>query len=178
LKYEGIYTSKSGEQRMISLEDGRLLLYPPRGLKVELIPVDKDRFHPENTLATLHFSRDKKGGVDSFTLYSTESPVPWTRVNKNVPKPKAIKVSPREFDQFVGRYQAGQGYFTIIREGDKLYGKAPGENQVKQEILPIEKYLFFARNIDAQIRFNMNQNGKVMSLTIIQNGEKTATKVD
>jgi hypothetical protein len=54
--------------------------------------------------------------------------------------------------------------------------KAPGENQVRQETLPFDNHQFFAKDLDAQIKFNVDGQGKVTSLTIIQNREKTAVK--
>lgn len=177
-KYEGKYESEKHDERTISLEDGRLLYFAPNRIKSQLIPFGKDKFHLENSLTTLHFQRDKKSKIYSFEARSTERPEKWVRTKKEVAKMKAIKVVPHTYDQYVGRYKVGSEYFMIIKEDNKLYGKAPGENQIRQEILPFAKHMFFAKNLDAKVRFNVDEKGKVISLTIIQNGEKTAIKAD
>lgn len=177
-QYEGTYESQKRDERIVSLEDGKLLYFAPKWIKAQLIPIGKDKFHIENTLTTIHFHRDDKGKIRFFETHDTEREVTWIRTEKEVVKIKPIKVAPHKYDQYVGRYKVGAEYFMVIKEDDKLYGKAPGENQIRQEILPFAKNLFFAKNLDAKVRFNINENGKVVSLTIIQNGEKTAIKED
>jgi CubicO group peptidase (beta-lactamase class C family) len=176
--YEGVYQSKTKDEQIVSLEDKRLLYYSPKRIKSELTPFAKDKFHIKNTLITIVFSRDKKGEIISFTTQSPEGSSTWFRTDREVTKRQAIKIPENTLNQYVGRYQLGAGYFMIIKEDAKLYGKAPGENQVRQEILPFDNHQFFAKDLDAQIRFNVDGQGKVTSLTIIQNGEKTAAKVD
>lgn len=124
------------------------------------------------------FNRGENGKIESFTLQSTEKPITWLRTQKEVKTLKAIKVAPKTLDQYVGKYQIGSDYFMIIKEDNKLYGKAPGNNQIRQEILPYDKHKFFAKNLDAQIIFDADEKGKVIGLTLIQNGEKKAPKVD
>lgn len=177
-KYEGTYESEKRDERIVSLEGGRLLYFAPKWIKTPLVPFGKDKFHVENTLTTLEFHRDHKGKINSFETHSPERVDKWVRTEKEVVKMKAIKVSPHAYDQYVGRYRIGSEYFMVIKEGGKLYGKAPGDNQIRQEILPSGEHLFFAKNLDAKVRFNVDGKGKVISLTIIQNGEKTATKTD
>ncbi|MEJ7644846.1 MAG: serine hydrolase [Chryseolinea sp.] len=177
-EFEGVYDAEGHEDKIVSFEDGRLLCYAPKKIKTELLAVSKDRFRIQNTLTILQFSRDKKGKITACIAQNTDSPVTWMRTEKKLTKLKAIKVQPKTFDQYVGRYQFGSAYFVVLKEDSKLYGKAPGENQVRQEILPFAKHKFFAKNLDAQIRFNVNAQGKVVSLTIIQNGEKTAPRVE
>lgn len=50
--------------------------------------------------------------------------------------------------------------------------------KTRQGILPFAKHKFFAKNLNAQIRFNVNDQGKVVGLTNIQVGKKTAPRVD
>lgn len=176
--FEGVYISGAGEERVLSLEGGRLLWYPPKGMKTELMPCGNDAFHPDNTLTTIQFHRNKQGKPISFTTSDNEGSTQWSRTTKAVTKFKIVKVPAESFDAFVGKYKMGSGYFIITREADKLFGTAPGSNQVRQQILPYSRNQFFARNIDAQVRFNDDGNGNVISLTLTQGGEKTLPKVE
>jgi CubicO group peptidase (beta-lactamase class C family) len=177
-EYEGVYETEQKDERVIALEDGRLLYFPRKRGKSQLVPFNKDRFHIENSLMSIHFNRDKNGKIKSFVLESTESSIVWDRTEKEVNKFTAVKIPPEALVQYVGRYQFGSSYFEVIKEENKLYGKAPGNDQIRQEILPFGKHKFFARNLDAQIIFNVDEKEKVIGLTLIQNGERKAAKID
>ena len=177
-EYEGVYETEAKDERVIALEDGRLVYFPRKRSKSQLVPFNRDRFHIENSLMSIHFNRDMNGKVKSFILESPESPIIWARTEKEVNKMAAVKIPAETLDQYVGRYQFGSAYFEVIKEENKLYGKAPGNNQIRQEIVPFGNHKFFARNLDAQIIFNVDEKGKVIGLTLIQNGEKKAPKID
>ena len=103
-------------------------------------------------------------------------PITWTRAAGEIKTLKVISVAEKTLEKYVGNYQFSPGpIFSIVKDGKKLYGQV---GQDKKEILPYEINKFFAKEIDAKIIFNLDQNGKVISLTKIQSDEMNAKKVD
>jgi hypothetical protein len=103
-------------------------------------------------------------------------PSTWTRADQEIKTLNEINVAERTLQKYVGNYQFSPGpIFSIVKDGKKLYGQV---GQDKKEILPYEINKFFAKEIDAKIIFNIDQNGKVISLTKVQSDEMNAKKVD
>ncbi len=65
--------------------------------------------------------------------------------------------------------------FPSIIEGEHLLAQITG--QPKFEIFPYEEDKFYYKIAYAQIRFNI-ENGKIISLTLFQNGEIEAKKIE
>lgn len=174
--YQGVYESKEEGKKVIGFEDGRLLYFSKGGSKIQLFPLEKDKFLMENTLTTLEFDRNSEGKLVSFTSKGTGNSVTWIRAVSEIKTLKAIKINERELEKYVGSYQFSNGpVFAIVKENNKLFGQV-GED--KKEILPYEINKFFARDIDAKIIFNLDENDKVVGLVKIQNGEMIANRIE
>jgi hypothetical protein len=63
----------------------------------------------------------------------------------------------------------------MIVEGTQLYILPTG--QQKEELFAYEEDKFFSKTVNAQIGFNF-EGDKVVSLTLFQNGEHKAPKLD
>jgi hypothetical protein len=174
--YQAVYKSAHEGQRMIAYEDGRLLYFSKGGSKSMLIPIEKNKFVIENSLTTLEFQRNSRGDITSYDLKGTGIAITWTRAAGEIETLKVINIAERTLDKYVGNYQFSPGpIFSIVKEGKKLYGQV---GQDKKEILPYGVNKFFAREIDAKIIFNLDKNGKVVSLTKVQSDEMTAKKIE
>lgn len=89
---------------------------------------------------------------------------------------KQAKVDPQTLDAYVGEYELGAGkILTVSRKGDKLL-IAAGE-QFKSELLAESETKFFIEELDAQISFVKDQQGKVTHLIFHQGGEVEAKKI-
>jgi hypothetical protein len=55
---------------------------------------------------------------------------------------------------------------------------AQATDQMKFEILPLEKHKFFTEIVDAQFIFHIGENDEVTGLTLVQNGEHKAAKIE
>ena len=87
------------------------------------------------------------------------------------PAPKAGKVDPKTFDDFVGEYQVDPvGILTITHEGDKLFGE-PREGGEKEELQPQADGSFLVTNINAKVNFIRDDKGKVVEIQINLNGQ-------
>ncbi len=111
-------------------------------------------------------------GVDDIGMHLLDSHVPL------LPAPndhKEITVDPKLFDGYVGQYQLAPNFIlTITRDGSHLFAQATG--QPKIEIFPESDREYFYKVVDAQVTFETDNNGRVTSLTLHQNGANQSAK--
>ena len=89
---------------------------------------------------------------------------------------KAIRVDPKIFDAYVGRYEIGpDAFLAITREGDRLMGQATGNGQ--SEIFPESETVFFLNSAtDATVTFVNDGKGKVTHIVVHMRGSDTTAK--
>jgi CubicO group peptidase (beta-lactamase class C family) len=88
----------------------------------------------------------------------------------------AVKVDPKIFDSYVGRYELRPDFiFTITRDGDRLLLEATGQPQA--ELFPESATKFFLKVVDAQVTFVKNEAGEVTHLILHQGGDRQAKKI-
>ena len=88
---------------------------------------------------------------------------------------KEVPVDAKLFDGYVGRYQlAPNFFFTVTREGDRLFVQATG--QAKFQVFPEGPKDYFLKVTDAQITFETDAQGKAASLVLHQNGVNQPAK--
>jgi serine-type D-Ala-D-Ala carboxypeptidase/endopeptidase len=83
--------------------------------------------------------------------------------------PPTLVVAPSDLDAYVGSYELSSAFMiTITRQGDQLF--AQGSGQAPLRVYESEKDIFYFRAVDAQLIFNRNDSGTVISVTLDQNG--------
>ncbi|HLF65215.1 MAG TPA: DUF3471 domain-containing protein, partial [Saprospiraceae bacterium] len=81
-----------------------------------------------------------------------------------------IQVSEDILQTYPGSYELMPGFSIVItRDGTQLYGQATG--QAKFELFPKTETEFYLKVVDAQVKFNKNDDGSVKSLTLYQGGQ-------
>ncbi len=91
----------------------------------------------------------------------------------------ADSYDPESFDDYVGRYSldaAPTFILTFTREGDTLFTQATGQQRV--EIVPTSDSTFALTVVEASVIFHRDEDGEVDGLTLNQNGENHATRID
>ena len=86
---------------------------------------------------------------------------------------------PEDFDDFVGRYAldvASNFILTFTREDDTFYTQATGQQRL--EIRPTSDSTFALTAVEASVVFHRNEEGEVIGLTLNQNGQNHATRLD
>lgn len=84
-------------------------------------------------------------------------------------KHAAIKLDPKIYDQYAGRYQLGPDVeLTVRREGGHLYVRLTGQDFL--EIFPESETNFFLKAVEAQLSFVKNPEGKVTDAVLHQDG--------
>ena len=113
-------------------------------------------------------------GVDDIGLHLLYAASPLAAAPKTH---QEIKVDPKLFDGYVGRYLMNPSFIlTITRDEDRLYVQATGQPQF--EIFPKSEREFYLKVVDAQITFETDAKGEVSRLILHQNGsDRPATKM-
>ena len=75
--------------------------------------------------------------------------------------PAAVKVDTKLLDDYVGKYDLGQGRtVSVIREGDKLF--SIGTDNARYLLIPIGKDRFRLEGVDVEVSFVRNERGEVV----------------
>jgi CubicO group peptidase (beta-lactamase class C family) len=93
--------------------------------------------------------------------------------------PKQVEIAPKIFDAYIGSYQLADSSGVVLafkRDGNRYFTQATGENQL--EIFPSSDSTFFLKAVEAQVTFHRLSNGKVNTMTIHQNGDTQANRVE
>lgn len=90
----------------------------------------------------------------------------------------AVKVDPKDLEDYVGSYQIAPGFADVITvEGDHLMAQAG--KQRKFALKAESSSLFFFPEIDAEIEFVKDETGAVTALVLHQNGtQMTAQRME
>jgi hypothetical protein len=86
---------------------------------------------------------------------------------------------PEDFDDYVGRYALDASPNFILaftREEGTFYTQATGQQQI--EIVPTSDSTFALTVVEASVVFHRNEAGEVDGLTLNQNGQNHATRLD
>ena len=181
VSYTGVYESDSlfgsDEQLIISLEEGKLYSMFKGRQNFQIFPYEKNNFFIKNGLTSLKFQRDKKGQITGVYVERPHSPVVLKHTDKEIPKFTAIVVASEVLEKYLGKYELQPNLiFEITMKGTQLYAQLTGQN--KFEIIPYEDNKFFMIGADAQFFFNFNDRQIVVSMTLKQNEEYEAKKIE
>lgn len=100
-----------------------------------------------------------------------------TEVENNQPERKSIDVPSEILSDYTGTYEVKPNVnLTIgLDNTNQLYLLASGQTK-KVELFAETQNHFFVKIVDAEITFNTNEKGKVISLTMNQSGRKITAK--
>ncbi|MEP7038458.1 MAG: serine hydrolase [Acidobacteriota bacterium] len=83
---------------------------------------------------------------------------------------KETKINRAVFDFYVGDYELAPNFvLTVTKEDDKLFGQATGQG--KLELEPVSETQFAIPAVNATVSFEKDAAGKVVGLTLLQNGQ-------
>ncbi|OIQ22319.1 serine hydrolase [Lacinutrix sp. MedPE-SW] len=81
-----------------------------------------------------------------------------------------VTVSKEMLQNYTGKYQLAPTFFiTVTTNNGRLFLQATG--QPKFEIFPSDYNKFYLKVVEARVEFNINNKGKVDSMTLYQNGQ-------
>lgn len=124
-------------------------------------------FFIPNSLDYFEFGQDAKGVVTHVTQYHDGNALRQARIGDAPPERAAARIANASFDTRVGRYQLAPGFeLALSRDGDRYFAHATGQGRL--EIFPQSETVFFARAVEAEVRFDgadssylvLHQNGQ------------------
>jgi CubicO group peptidase (beta-lactamase class C family) len=134
--------------------------------RFEIFPRAKDVFFWKVVEAEVRFVRDEKGKVVKAVHRQGGQTINAPRFEP----PAVARVDPKVYDDYVGRYDYGQGkaIMTVTREADRLFAQLTG--QPKLEIFPKSASEFFWTAVRAEVAFVRDAKGKVVKAVHTQGG--------
>ena len=91
---------------------------------------------------------------------------------------KEIVIDDKILERYIGKYELSPEFIiTITKVGSRMMAQATGQEAFG--IYPKSENVFYLKVVEAQVTFNLNEEGKVVSMTLLQGGqESTGLKLD
>ncbi len=171
-EYVGVYQFDDTAKRVVTTENGKLFSQRAGGQKSEILASAKDVFYFPEGRGDITFRRGTDGKVTGAHFVPSFGPESeGKKTDEPLPADRAeVKVDPALFDAFAGVYNLFPGFdLKITREGDKLFTQATGQGKLELHAASETKY--FLREVEAEIEFVRDAEGKVESLILNQGGQ-------
>ncbi|CAA9305058.1 MAG: Beta-lactamase class C-like and penicillin binding proteins (PBPs) superfamily [uncultured Gemmatimonadetes bacterium] len=126
-------------------------------------------FRPATGAAVVVLTNSGGAGADDIGFHLLNPAFPLTPAPAPRKEYTAIPLAAQVLEHYVGTYElAPQFRIVVTREGDALFAQATGQG--KHRIWPYAETEFFLREVDAQIGFVRDTQGKVVRLVLHQGG--------
>jgi len=160
--------------RFIIYDHGMLYSMREGSRPLKLIPLSENEFRFEDLTTTYIFS-SKDGKKQVLYADRIKKSMGTETDKKPVSEKEAITLAPEILIQYVGVYELQPSFqIEIERQNDRIFAKATGQPPV--QLFAETENIFFIKEIDAQIIFNLDANNTVKSLTFSQGGRKMEGK--
>lgn len=132
-------------------------------------------FDPKNRTGIVVLSNTSTNeGVDDIGRHLLDPTAPLLAAPKTR---KETTVDAKVLDGYTGLYELAPNFvLTVTREGTQLFAQATG--QPKFEIYAESDRKFFYKVVDAQITFQTDEQGRATGLTLHQNGDHAAKRIE
>lgn len=85
---------------------------------------------------------------------------------------KEVIIDEKVLQAYVGKYElAPEFIITVTKNGNQMMAQATGQSEF--EIFPKSENVFYLKVVEAQVTFNSNEDGKVVSMTLLQGGQES-----
>jgi tetratricopeptide (TPR) repeat protein len=85
---------------------------------------------------------------------------------------KEVIIDEKILQNYVGTYElAPEFIITVSKDEHQLKAQATGQGEF--EIYPRSENVFYLKVVEAQVTFNLDLDGKVLSMTLLQGGQET-----
>ncbi len=132
---------------------------------------------PSQRVGVVVLTNSGGAGADDIGYHLLDPSLPLTPAPAPVKQRVAITVAPAILAKYVGQYQlAPDVVFDVALSGDTLSALLTGQPRFR--IWPETESDFFYKEVDAQLKFVFDAQGKVTGLILFQNGQQaTAPKI-
>lgn len=169
--FEGVYALDDKQTRTLAIRDGKLMSTRSGGRPTELVPIGRDEFLFDNSVARFTVARDAAGKVAALKLYQDGEGVAedWKRTGE-LPVVTAIALSPDQQQALLGEYASPQFQIKVFKdEQGVLRGQAPGQPAFElKATTPVNLYV---TQVDAKLEFVL-ADGRANQVTLLQGPTK------
>jgi len=168
-RYTGVYDAGKSVTRSFRREGA--VLFMQRGTRppVRLKAFSQNGFYVPDGLDYFEFTVDETGRASSVTQYADGKGIRQPYLAAAAVARSAVRIASDAFDKRVGRYQLAPGFILeLSRDGERYYAQATGQG--KLEIFAASENVFFARAVEAEVRFDGADSSY---LVLHQNGRQT-----
>ncbi len=152
---------------MVTLDGTQLMTQLSGQPKIPVFADSERSFFVKVVDAQLTFEKDERGAVTAVVLHQGGRDQRAPRASDTVLERKAVAVSPKILERYVGAYAFPQGMNMIVTlEGDQLVTQLGP--QPKMPIFAESETSFFLKVVDAQIEFKVDAAGKTTALALHQ----------
>lgn len=126
---EGVYAKDEQNSRTLSVVEGKLVSTRSGGRPFPLIPVGKDEFAFDGSMARIVMERDAKGGLSGLKFWPNGEGTPevWKRVG-DLPRFSFIELTDAQKDALLGEYVSPQIQIKVFKDAQGvLRGQAAGQ---------------------------------------------------
>ena len=172
-RYAGRYQFTPQVLLTFTREDDHFFVQLTGQPKVEIFPETEQDYFLKIVDAQIKFEVDSQGRAAALTMYQAGRVQRANRFDGE-PQPiwfghKEITIDPNLLDRYVGGYQVVPNVvLTITREGAHLFGQLTGQQKI--EHFPESERGFFLKVVDAQVTFEVDDQGRTTAAVLHQNG--------
>ncbi|PQB04766.1 serine hydrolase [Aureitalea marina] len=176
-RWVGTYQYKNDVIRDITLEDGQLYSQRRGSSKLPIMAISENEFIFEGSTTRYQFRMEE--GKKKVTFINRIDKAEG--VEANIPKKKekvAIDIDPALLKNYIGTYQMQPGMnLEVSQEGDQLMAQITG--QPTFPIFPEKEHTFFLKVVEANLVFDVGNDGQADAVTLNQGGQQmTAKRLD
>lgn len=119
----------------------------------------------KNYKKSIEINPANQGGIEMLKKLGVDT----AKMEEDIVVPESL------LESYIGKYELLPDFFiTISKEGTQLRAQATG--QATLDVFAKSDNVFYLKAVAAQITFNKAENGKVESLTLLQNGKEMTGK--
>ena len=179
-QYVGTYQLAPGVEVYIRRNNLQLSAQVTGQGEFEIYPESENKFFLRVVDAVVEFNKNDQGEVESFTLFQNGTEQLAKRTSDEAPKVEKkerveIELTESQIESYDGSYVLAPGVeFTVTHKGNQLYVKLTG--QPSYPVYAESENKFFYKIVDAQLEFEVNNEGEAVAVTLFQNGAQQRAK--
>ena len=170
--HAGLYEIGPDSKIVITRVGDRLTAQASGQPEVEIFPRSESEFFSKLDNSTISFLKDDEGRTTGLLWRGRGE----EKTAKRVSEPIAAAADPLVYDDYIGHYRMTPEFsITVTKEDGRLFGQGTG--QPRFELFPEGKDSFFLKAVKAKIRFQRDQDGRVIEIIVLTaSGEEKGVK--
>lgn len=169
--YEGRYEMGPNFILNITREGDHLYAQATGQRRFEIIPESEKEFFSKAPPIQISFKTGDGGKATELIVHQGGRDTTAKRIAGEPLRPrKSIVLDAKILEKYVGRYRVPpERVFAVTLEGGHLFTQMTGQGKI--EVLAESEHDFFVKDVDAQLTFHTDAQGKVTEVVLHQGGD-------